>query len=209
MIQEGAHELGRVHSAEPWWLAEQIQEDQVGLAAGAQAVGEREADAAIEAGGVVEPPQRRFQRARGRERAAVGGVAAAAAGAGEHEAGVRHQLIRFSRPFHSRSRRTNFWILPVDVFGRSPNSTKAGALKCAMFCLQNSITSLSVASAPGFNVTKALGRSPHFSSGTATTAHSRTAGCLATHCSTSMVEMFSPPEMMMSFLRTRSSMYAS
>ena len=59
---------------------------------------------------------------------------------------------------------------------------------------------------PGLSVTNALGRSPHFSSGTATTAHSMTAGCLATACSTSMVEMFSPPEMMMSFLRSRSSM---
>jgi len=55
-------------------------------------------------------------------------------------------------------------------------------------------------------LTKALGRSPHLASGTATTAHSMTAGCLATVCSTSMVEMFSPPEMMMSFLRSRSSM---
>src|SRR5206468_666534 len=37
-----------------------------------------------------------------------------------------HQLIRFARPFHSLSRRTNFWTLPVEVLGRSPNSTAAG-----------------------------------------------------------------------------------
>ena len=43
----------------------------------------------------------------------------------------------------------------------------------------------------------------------ATTAHSSTAGWRATACSTSMVEMFSPPEMMMSFLRSRSSMEPS
>jgi hypothetical protein len=115
-------------------------------------------------------------------------------------------LIRFVLPFHSRSRRTNFWIFPVEVLGRSPNSTAAGALKPAMCCLQKSMISRSLARCPGLRVTKALGRSPHFSSGMATTAHSITAGCRATHCSTSMVEMFSPPEMMMSFLRSRSSM---
>jgi urease accessory protein UreF len=35
--------------------------------------------------------------------------------------------MRFSRPFHSRSRRTNFCTLPVEVFGRSPNSIFLGA----------------------------------------------------------------------------------
>src|SRR5206468_13017871 len=87
------------------------------------------------------------------------------------------QLIRFSRPFHSRSRRTNFWIFPVDVLGRSPNATAAGALKWAMRWRQNSMSSGSLAVWPGFKVTNAFGRSPHFSSGTATTAHSITAGC--------------------------------
>ena len=62
---------------------------------------------------------------------------------------------------------------------------------------------------PVCRVTNAFGRSPQCSSGTATTAHSRTAGWRATACSTSMVEMFSPPEMMMSFLRSRSSMAPS
>jgi hypothetical protein len=28
-------------------------------------------------------------------------------------------------------RSTNFWILPVDVFGSTPNTTCFGALKCA------------------------------------------------------------------------------
>src|SRR5438445_58484 len=117
-----------------------------------------------------------------------------------------HQLIRFSRPAHSLLRRTNFCTLPVEVLGRSPNSTAAGALKWARCCLQNSMISGSVAVRPGLSVTKALRRSPHLSAGTATTAHSRTAGCLTTVCSTSIVEMFSPPEMMMSFFRSRSSM---
>src|SRR5437867_3242779 len=116
-----------------------------------------------------------------------------------------HQLIRFARPFHSRSRRTNFCTLPVEVFGRSPNSTAAGHLKWAMCWRQNSMISPSLDRIPGLSVTKALGRSTHLSSGTATTAHSITAGWRATACSTSIVEMFSPPEMMMSFFRSRSS----
>ena len=53
--------------------------------------------------------------------------------------------MRFVLPPHSLSRRTNFWIFPVDVLGRSPNSTAAGALKWAMCCLQNSMISPSVA----------------------------------------------------------------
>src|SRR5437773_2039732 len=91
-----------------------------------------------------------------------------------------HQLIRFARPFHSLSRRTNFWTLPVEVLGRSPNSTAAGHLKCAMCWRQNSMTSASVAFIPGLRVPTAFGRSPQCSSGTATSARSRTAGWRAT-----------------------------
>ena len=36
--------------------------------------------------------------------------------------------IRFSWPCHSRSRSTNFWILPVAVLGSSPNSRCFGHL---------------------------------------------------------------------------------
>jgi hypothetical protein len=42
-------------------------------------------------------------------------------------------------------------------------------------------------------VTAAVGRSPHFSSAIATTAHFRSAGWQQLVCSTSIVEMFSPP----------------
>ena len=43
------------------------------------------------------------------------------------------QLIRRSRPSHSRSRSTNFWILPVEVLGRlSTISISSGALNGAM-----------------------------------------------------------------------------
>src|SRR5215218_4060652 len=59
---------------------------------------------------------------------------------------------------------------------------------------------------PCLSTTNALGRSPHFSSGMATTAASITAGWRDTACSTSMVEMFSPPEMMMTLFLSRISM---
>ena len=68
---------------------------------------------------------------------------------------------------------------------------------------QYAITSSAViGSAPGFNVTNAHGVSPHFSSGRATTAASRTAAWLYSTSSTSIVEMFSPPEMIMSLERS-------
>ena len=60
-------------------------------------------------------------------------------------------------------------------------------------------------SSPFLSSTNAFGRSPHLSSGIATTAASSTDGCSDSTCSTSMLEMFSPPEMMMSLERSRSS----
>ena len=65
--------------------------------------------------------------------------------------------------------------------------------------------SSALAVAPGFSITKAQGVSPHFSSGLATTAALATSGWAMITPSTSMVEMFSPPEMMMSLERSRSS----
>src|ERR1022692_4351593 len=89
----------------------------------------------------------------------------------------RHQLIRFSRPAHSLSRNLNFCTLPVEVFGSGPNSTVFGALKRAIFSRQKAMISSAVALSPGLSVTNAFGTSPHFSSGTPTTAASSTAGC--------------------------------
>src|SRR5215469_14442045 len=63
--------------------------------------------------------------------------------------------------------------------------------------------------APSFRVTKALGRSPQWGWGIPMTVHSSTAGQAAMACSTSMLEMFSPPEMMMSMPRSRNSMFPS
>src|SRR5260370_41068124 len=104
---------------------------------------------------------------------------------------IVRQLMRFALPAHSFSRKTNFCTLPVEVFGKLPNSTLAGHLKCARRSRQNAMISASVALCSGFKATNALGRSPHYSSGIATTAHSSTAWCCATVCSTSMGEIFS------------------
>src|SRR6185503_15626610 len=76
----------------------------------------------------------------------------------------------------ARSRRTNFWILPVEVFGSSPNTTARGALNLARCSRQKSMSSFSVTCELFFSSTKAHGVSPHFSSGRATTAAARTAG---------------------------------
>src|SRR5262249_35134400 len=100
------------------------------------------------------------------------------------------------------SRSTNFWIFPVEVFGSGPNTTVFGTLRRASFSRQKPMISSALASRPGFSVTKAQGVSPHFSSGRATTAASITAGCWVNTSSTSRLEIFSPPEMMMSFERS-------
>jgi hypothetical protein len=51
------------------------------------------------------------------------------------------------------SRSTCFWILPVEVFGSGPNTTLLGALKCARLARQCSISSASLACAPGLSST--------------------------------------------------------
>src|SRR5207249_9173656 len=104
--------------------------------------------------------------------------------------------------FFALSRNTNFWILPVEVFGSGPKTTWRGALNRAMRSRQKAMISPGSAAAPSFSVTKAQGVSPQFGSGFATTAASSTAGCRYRTSSTSIVEMFSPPEMMMSFERS-------
>src|SRR5437588_1187746 len=100
------------------------------------------------------------------------------------------------------SRSRNFWILPVALFGSSPTNTERGALNRARWPRQNSMISISEALALGFSSTKAHGVSPHFASGFATTAAASTAGWRYRMSSTSSEEMFSPPEIMMSFERS-------
>ena len=95
--------------------------------------------------------------------------------------------------------------LPVDVLGTSSTkSTDLGALNFAICSLTWAISSAWSACWPAASTTNAFGRSPHRSSGTAITATSATAGWDISAFSTSMVEMFSPPEMTMSFARSNS-----
>ncbi len=86
--------------------------------------------------------------------------------------------------------------LGVDRFG------VLGALNFAMCSLTCPISSALPEVWPAASTTKAFGRSPHRSSGTAMTATSATAGWEEKACSTSTVEMFSPPEITMSLARS-------
>src|SRR5690606_37994208 len=61
--------------------------------------------------------------------------------------------MRRSIPAQALSRRTNFWIFPVPVFGRSPKVTVFGALYLASRCFTCSMISASVADAPSLRVT--------------------------------------------------------
>ncbi len=100
-------------------------------------------------------------------------------------------------------RSTNFWILPVAVLGSSPTKViPRGALKCASRSRTNAISSSSVAGWPASSTTKACGVSPHRSLGSPTTAASPTAGCRSSVPSTSTEEMFSPPLMITSLIRS-------
>jgi hypothetical protein len=101
-------------------------------------------------------------------------------------------------------RSTNFWILPVAVLGSSATKViPRGALKCASRSLTKAISSASVACSPCSSTTKACGVSPHCPLGSPTTAASPTAGCRSSVPSTSTEEMFSPPLMITSLIRSR------
>src|SRR6185312_207113 len=76
----------------------------------------------------------------------------------------------------ARSRSRNFWILPVDVFGNSPNTTLFGTLNRARWRRQCSINSAASTIEPGLSSTNAQGVSPQRASGFATTAAARIAG---------------------------------
>src|SRR5262245_36633734 len=89
--------------------------------------------------------------------------------------GLRRQVAYTS---FAISRSLNFWVLPVDVFGSSVNTTWRGHLNAARFLRHQAIRSSVVALWPGLSSTKAQGVSPHFSSSFATTAAAATAGCL-------------------------------
>src|SRR5947209_13425688 len=71
-----------------------------------------------------------------------------------------------------------------------------------MRSLQCAMSSSGVTSEPGLTLTNALTVSPRFSSGTPTTADSRTAGCSARTSSTSRGQTLYPEALIMSFLRS-------
>jgi hypothetical protein len=100
------------------------------------------------------------------------------------------------------SRNTNFWILPVEVLGNTPKMTCLGTLNRAISARQCAMISASDAVAPTRSSTKAAATSPHFSSGLATTAAASTEAWRYNTSSTSTLEMFSPPEMITSLLRS-------
>src|SRR5437879_8850326 len=120
-------------------------------------------------------------------------------------AAIRFQpCTRLSMPFQKPSRKARFTILPVPVFGSGveENSIDRGSLNFAIRCRRNSSSSSALSFSPSLRTTIATGISPHLGSGADTTAHSKTAGCANIAFSTSIDEIFSPPLMMMSFLRS-------
>src|ERR1041385_8044539 len=129
------------------------------------------------------------------------GYRAPGRGAGRKRGGEgAHCGVIAARPFRS----TYFWVLPVAVLGSSPTRvTSRGTLKCAIRSRTKARISAPVADAPPRSTTKAWGTSPHCSSGTPTTAASCTAGWRSSTPSTSTEEMFSPPLMITSLIRSR------
>jgi hypothetical protein len=101
------------------------------------------------------------------------------------------------------SRSRNFWILPVEVFGKSPNTTFFGALKRASSDWQCAMSSAFGGAHAGLELDERAGRLAPLGIGLrATTAAATTAGCRYSASSTSSELMFSPPEMITSLLRS-------
>src|SRR5262249_2049310 len=89
-----------------------------------------------------------------------------------------NQWTRFSKPGQYSSRNSFLRILPVPPFGKaSRNSIDLGTLKPGSWVRQYANNSVSVSHSFGFKTTRAFGTSPQCSSGTAITAHSKTAAC--------------------------------
>ena len=90
---------------------------------------------------------------------------------------ARRRHRQDERRRRSRSRSSYFLTLPVDVFGSSPNSISLGALKPGQRLAREGDQLLGrERRARPLSATKPFGRSPHFSSGIATTAASSTSG---------------------------------
>ena len=89
----------------------------------------------------------------------AGRAAGDGAGAGLTGLGlVPHSAIAADDATRARSRRTNFWILPVAVVGSGPNTTDLGALKCASWSRQKAMISSAVAFAARLELHEGAGR---------------------------------------------------
>src|SRR5207245_3681109 len=75
----------------------------------------------------------------------------------------------------ARSRSVYFWTLPVEVVGRSPNTTVLGTAKCGRLSRQKASSSSAVAWPSGRRWQQTQGGSPHVRSGRARTGGLRTA----------------------------------
>ena len=96
--------------------------------------------------------------------------------------------------------------LPVAVIGISSRMrTSFGTWKPPRCLRQCSEIPASSAVAPGFSLTKADTASPHCGCGRPTTAAFCTAGCASSVSSIFTEATFSPPDLIMSFLRSRNS----
>ena len=94
-------------------------------------------------------------------------------------------------------------ILPLTVLGSSSTkTTRLGFLNPASRSRAVPMISASVAVMPSRRTMTAVTFSPHFGSGSPTTAASATDGCVYSTSSTSREYTFSPPVMIMSFIRS-------
>src|SRR3954470_14934094 len=107
------------------------------------------------------------------------------------------------------SRRSFFENLPTEVLGTSSmNTTSSGSHHLATFGASQSTSSSFVSVSPGFSTTQASGRSDHLGWLTPITAASATFGWPMIAFSRSTEEIHSPPDLMTSFVRSTSLMYA-
>lgn len=110
--------------------------------------------------------------------------------------GVAHSPPALRSPL-AQARRIFFLILPVLVFGNSSTTSHSRGimnLDIAGWSWHHLMNASFVIFLPGLTVMKALGLSPHFSSSTAATPHSRISGCVIMTDSSATEEIFSPPE---------------
>lgn len=109
-----------------------------------------------------------------------------------------------SRPPSAYWRRRTFLSnLPTLVFGTDSMTVhRSGSCHLATEPARNSRSSVKPVVAPSLRTTVASGRSPHLSSGTATTAASATSGWDISAFSSSTLEIHSPPDLITSLARS-------